>query len=278
MYAMQDYIDAQFGGPGKGFYRIVQEPVPGPQGDQRREDGGGHGHRDQRAVRLHDEARRPGLRASPTSTASSTRCTSSASARWSWSTSSTTRCPASPATTARSASLVNAANFLETGSFWDMRHCEPADGESHDKNQVAAPDISAGQQDALFGAIAQLGLPERRAAGLPAAGPLQQRAASPRSASTRSRRWPKRHMIFDPDHMSVKARQLGARHDRRARLPRRPLLALVGDARRLPADLRGGRLHRAVRRRLDRLRREVAHATSAGRTRATTSASASAPT
>ena len=41
---------------------------------------------------------------------------------------------------------VNAANFLETGSFWDMRHCEPADGESHDKNQVAAPDISAGSR------------------------------------------------------------------------------------------------------------------------------------
>ena len=48
---------------------------------------------------------------------------------------------------------VNAANFLETGSFWDMRHCEPADAEAHDHNQVAAPEISAEQQDALFGAI-----------------------------------------------------------------------------------------------------------------------------
>ncbi|NHA01411.1 hypothetical protein G5V59_20500 [Nocardioides sp. W3-2-3] len=26
MYKMQDYIDAQFGGPGKGFYRIVKDP------------------------------------------------------------------------------------------------------------------------------------------------------------------------------------------------------------------------------------------------------------
>ena len=68
--------------------------------------------------------------------------------------------------------LVNGANFLETGSFWDMRHCEPADGESHDNNQTALPDISAEQQDALFGAIAALGLPGRDAA-LPAAGPLQ---------------------------------------------------------------------------------------------------------
>ena len=36
MYQMQDYIDAQFGGPGKGFYRIVTNPFAGPQGDQRR--------------------------------------------------------------------------------------------------------------------------------------------------------------------------------------------------------------------------------------------------
>ena len=27
MYAMQDYIDAQFGGPGKGWYRIVTNPL-----------------------------------------------------------------------------------------------------------------------------------------------------------------------------------------------------------------------------------------------------------
>ena len=27
MYEMQDYIDAQFGGPGEGWYRIVTEPV-----------------------------------------------------------------------------------------------------------------------------------------------------------------------------------------------------------------------------------------------------------
>ena len=30
MYALQDYIDAQFGGPGKGFFRIVHEPQPRP--------------------------------------------------------------------------------------------------------------------------------------------------------------------------------------------------------------------------------------------------------
>ena len=29
MYALQDYIDAQFGGPGKGFFRIVKTPAGG---------------------------------------------------------------------------------------------------------------------------------------------------------------------------------------------------------------------------------------------------------
>ena len=65
MYDLQDYVDAQFGGPGRGFYRIVTEPVGGPRGHQRREDGGGDGHRDQRAVRLHVQGaarrRRAGL-------------------------------------------------------------------------------------------------------------------------------------------------------------------------------------------------------------------------
>ena len=61
---------------------------------------------------------------------------------------------------------VNAANFLETGSFWDMRHCDPPDGESHDRDQVATPAVPAPidgeQQDALFGAVASLtvGLPD----------------------------------------------------------------------------------------------------------------------
>ena len=56
MYELQDYIDAQWGGPGKGFYRIVTQPVGGPPGDQRRQDGRRHGHRDQRALRLHVQA------------------------------------------------------------------------------------------------------------------------------------------------------------------------------------------------------------------------------
>ena len=113
---------------------------------------------------------------------------------------------------------VNSANFLETGSFWDMRHCEPADGESADKTQVAQPEISAEQQDALFGAIgaiADLG-------NLPAL-PLYPR---PMHCNERGLTdlgshvvgaLADRGMLIDPDHMSVKGRQkllalLEARH------------------------------------------------------------------
>ena len=84
--------------------------------------------------------------------ASSTRCTRSASVRWSWSTSSTTRWRASPATPARSGAVVNAANFLETATFWQMEHCEPADGESTTTTRPPCPTLPE-QQDAIFGAI-----------------------------------------------------------------------------------------------------------------------------
>ena len=63
-----------------------------------------------------------------------------------------------------------------------MRHCEPPDGESSDKEQYAAPDFSSGQQDVIFGAIGEL----FGAGSLPAtpSGPVpSSRPAGPVSAS-----------------------------------------------------------------------------------------------
>ena len=93
MYRMQDYIDAQFGGPGRGFYRIVRSPfearrvvnagkmavvmgietsVPFGCTFTDRPDGAGGGDH-------------PAAECTPrTSTASSTRCAPWACARWSW--------------------------------------------------------------------------------------------------------------------------------------------------------------------------------------------------
>jgi len=99
---------------------------------------------------------------------------------------------------------VNSANFAETGSFWDMRHCEPANPDAHDRNQVAAPEISADQQDAMFGAVAGLGLP----VAAPVYPPPDH--CNARGLTTLGERTieglAERHMIFDPDHMSVQAR------------------------------------------------------------------------
>jgi len=88
-----------------------------------------------------------------------------------------------------------------------MRHCEPEIPGAHDHNQVAAPDISAGQQDALFGAVAELFGPLNLPA-LPVYGTPDH--CNDRGLTTLGeytiRGLAKRHMLFDPDHMSVKAR------------------------------------------------------------------------
>lgn len=104
---------------------------------------------------------------------------------------------------------VNLANFLETGSFWDMRHCEPPDGESADRTQLSQPEISADQQDALFGAIAQL----FGATNLPAV-PLYDRPAHCNARGLTDlghhvvNRLADKKILIDPDHMSVKARNV----------------------------------------------------------------------
>jgi hypothetical protein len=104
--------------------------------------------------------------------------------------------------------LVNLANFLETGSFWRMQHCAVQDPQVHDKDQntgVGVPNVPADVQDALFGAIVKFSLklpslplypkPHHcNALGLTDLGKYVIDGMA------------KRHMIFDPDHMSVKAR------------------------------------------------------------------------
>ena len=52
MRELQDYIDAQNGGPGKGLFRIVTDPFEARRVDQRRQARRGHGHRGLRALRL----------------------------------------------------------------------------------------------------------------------------------------------------------------------------------------------------------------------------------
>jgi hypothetical protein len=204
MYEMQDYIDAQFGGPGKGFYRIVKNPFQArkvinagkmavimgietsvPFGCTMKLDVPACSIAD--IDRQLDEVRRMGVRQMELVNKFDNALSGVAG------------------DTGEVGAAVNAANFRETGSFWDMQHCAPADGESHDRNQVAAPDISAGQQDALFGAVAQLGLPNLALPLYPPPDHCNSRGLTTLGQHT-IQALAARHMIFDPDHMSVKAR------------------------------------------------------------------------
>jgi hypothetical protein len=210
MYAMQDYIDAQWGGPGRGFYRIVRSPwearrvindgklavimgietsVPFGCSFKRRP-GGDTVECDPASIDTQlDEVHRMGVRQMELVNKFDNALAGVAGDN------------------GEVGVAVNAANFLETNSFWDMRHCEPAHPDAHDKTQLAAPDISSGQQDALFGALAELfgtvNLPALPLYGTPD-------HCNARGLTTLGEHTiaglAKRHMLFDPDHMSVKAR------------------------------------------------------------------------
>ncbi len=155
MYEFQDYVDAQFGGPGQGFYRIVKSPFEAREVINAGKMAVVMGIETSVAVRLHDEARRPavhrrghhpqldevhrlGVRQMELVNKFDNALSGVAGDAGPPVSSSTTR------------------TSLETGSYWDMRHCEPRDGESADNPQYAAPEISPDQQDALFGAIGQV--------------------------------------------------------------------------------------------------------------------------
>ncbi|GAA2139273.1 hypothetical protein GCM10009844_07970 [Nocardioides koreensis] len=212
MYKMQDYVDAQFGGPGKGFYRIVTNPFQArkvinagkmavimgietsvPFGCTFKALPGG----DQPAAectpenidRQLDQVHRMGVRQMELVNKFDNALSGIAG------------------DAGETGVAVNSANFLETGTFWDMRHCEPADPAAHDHNQLAAPEISAEQQDALFGAIGQL-YDTAELPALPLYPPPDH--CNARGLTTLGEHTinalADRHMIFDPDHMSVEAR------------------------------------------------------------------------
>lgn len=205
MRAMERYIDAQFGGPGRGFYRIVTDPFQArrvinsgrmavvmgvetsvafsckklldaplctaEQIDERLDEIHGLGVRQMELVNKFDNA-----------------------------------LAGVAGDSGAIAPLVNGANFLETGTFWDMRKCEGAEGV-HDQTQLTALPGELPAQDELFGAIVSLyGL------GVPAlpiypSGPTCNTRGLTELGEHTIRRMAAKRMIIDPDHMSVKARQ-----------------------------------------------------------------------
>ena len=106
--------------------------------------------------------------------------------------------------------LVNGANFLETQTFWDMETCPVDYGEGvSDKEQYASPEDGGvfTQRDGLFGAVAEVSGINLPAVPLYAPAPhCNQRPLTDLGEHT-IRGMVDRGMIFDPDHMSVVARK-----------------------------------------------------------------------
>jgi hypothetical protein len=104
------------------------------------------------------------------------------------------------------APLVNLANLLETGSFWDMQKCPaPQVPGVEDHTQLTSVPAGTPAQDELFGAIAKLHL----GGTLPiySAPPTCNRRGLTSLGDHTIKRMAEKHMLFDPDHMSVKARK-----------------------------------------------------------------------
>ena len=154
--------------------------------------------------------------------------------------------------------VVNSANFKETGSFWQMQTCTGPE-HAHDRPQ----ETNTGQipgQDAIFGASGGLqtfGVPPGAVPAYPPPPHCNQRGLTDLGEYL-LRQMVKRKMIFDPDHMSVLARNQAL-----AFMGARDYGGIVSshswstpDS--FPEIYKARRLHRALRRRLGGLRPRLA--------------------
>ena len=224
MHQFQDYVDAQWGGPGKGWYRIVTNPwqarrvindgkmaivmgietsVPfgctfkaGPTGDQPACDCADS------IDRQLDEVHAMGVRQMELVNKFDNALSGVAGDE------------GQIGVAVNNAQLPRDRQLLGHGALRAGGHPAPTTSD-----QYAVPEISADQQDALFGAIGRLfGALGTALPVYPPAGPLQPaRSDRPRQAPGRSAA--ERRMLVDPDHMSVKARDAAARPGRATGYP-----------------------------------------------------------
>jgi hypothetical protein len=222
MRDFERYVDAQFGGPGRGWYRIVTDPfearrvinsgrlavVMGIETSMPFECKIGPGNDDTPtplncdAAKVNawlDEVQRWGVRQMELVNKFDNAFSGIAGDE------------------AEIGLLVNSANFAETGSHWRMKTCTTAenggDPDVRDKNQpLAAPappeEFDSEQQDALFAAVAKVSsaLPLAPAPAYPPHPHCNKYGLSDLGDHV-IRQMAERNMLFDPDHMSVKARQ-----------------------------------------------------------------------
>jgi hypothetical protein len=104
--------------------------------------------------------------------------------------------------------VVNAGNKYETGHFWQMETCADPETDRHDKLQHNVTDHSSGAigRDAIFGTVLDLFGPTGATPVYPA-GPHCNVVGLSDLGKKAIAGLAERHMIFDPDHMSAKARE-----------------------------------------------------------------------
>jgi microsomal dipeptidase-like Zn-dependent dipeptidase len=202
IHELQDYIDAQNGGPGKGWFRIVETPQEArrvinqgklavvlgievsklfdcgvyndqaectpDQIDRRLDEVYAMGVRDMELVNKFDNAL-AGVAGDNGTTGLA----------------------------------VNGGNKIETGKFWQMQHC---DGHNHaqDRSQPTAPGVD---RDALAGNILDAFGGGAGTAPAYAAPPHCNRRGLTSLGAHLVKRMIAKQMIIDPDHLSVRARQ-----------------------------------------------------------------------
>ena len=202
IFELQDYIDAQYGGPGKGFFRIVTDPF-----EARRvvNDGkmavilgievsrlfgcglkNGLPTCDKGEVnRQLDEVHRMGVRSLQLINKFDNAFGGVAG------------------DAGQTGTVVNSGNRLETGRYWDMRTCDGEEEDVHDREQTTS---NTPAQDTIFGATLSLGLPAGTAPVYPSAPHCNNLALSDLGEHL-IRRMMERGMFIDPDHLSVYARR-----------------------------------------------------------------------
>jgi hypothetical protein len=203
MLALQDYIDAQEGGPGKGWYRIVKTPFEARQvinagklavimGIETSEifDCGEYNHVPQcdRATidRELEEMYGMGVRQVELSNKFDNALVG---------------VTGDDGTTGI---ITNSGNKQQTGHYWAMSTCLGPNAQfDHDKEQIT--NVPNGGRDELVGGVLKLFLPPDVAPAYPPPPHCNQLGLSDLGAYT-VRRLMEKHIIFDPDHMSVVGR------------------------------------------------------------------------
>jgi hypothetical protein len=205
---LERFIDAQYGGPGRGWYRIVTDPL-----QARRVINSGR-----LAVVMGIEVSRPlGCRAyytGPSCTAADIDKRLSEVYKLGVRQMEMTNKfdNALTGVTGDDGStgvIVNNGNYKETGHFWEMTSCTSPFGKvQHDKQQYNLADQSnaAVGRDAIFGAILKMTGSTGAAPVYPAGPQCNAIGLSPLGKAFLDGLM-KRGMIFDPDHMSAVARQ-----------------------------------------------------------------------